>query len=207
MSPSTAKMRLDRLLANLGYGARRDIKALAKAGRITLDGAPVRDGDAQIALAADLPARLLIDRVPLDPLPGLVLAMHKPLGITCSHKDQGPLVYDLLPARWRRRTPPLSTIGRLDKDTSGLLLLTDDGLLLHRAIAPRSKVTKRYRVTLARPLEGHEADGGSLPSGPTHVRGPRQPRDRAPPRSLRRPRLAARPRPRRVPGRDPGRDR
>ncbi len=63
----------------------------------------------------------------------------------------GPLVYGLLPERWRRRDPPLSTVGRLDKETSGLLLLTDDGALLHRIIAPKANVAKRYRVTLDRP--------------------------------------------------------
>jgi 16S rRNA pseudouridine516 synthase len=83
--------------------------------------------------------------------------LHKPLGVTCSHKEQGPLVYSLLPERWRRREPPISTIGRLDKDTSGLLLLTDDGALLHKIISPRSNITTRYDVTLARPLPGDEA--------------------------------------------------
>ncbi len=68
-----------------------------------------------------------------------------------------PLVYSLLPERWRRRDPAISTVGRLDKDTSGLLLLTDDGALLHRIISPRSQVTKRYDVTLDRPLRGDEA--------------------------------------------------
>jgi len=66
-------------------------------------------------------------------------------------------VYDLLPTRWRGREPKISTIGRLDKETSGLLLLTDDGALLHRVIAPRSHVAKRYHVTLDRPLRGDEA--------------------------------------------------
>ena len=83
--------------------------------------------------------------------------LHKPLGVTCSHKEAGPLVYDLLPERWRRRDPAISTVGRLDKDTSGLLLMTDDGALLHRIISPRSHVSKRYRVTLDRPLRGDEA--------------------------------------------------
>ena len=83
--------------------------------------------------------------------------LHKPLGVTCSHKETGALVYDLLPDRWRRREPALSTVGRLDKDTSGLLLLTDDGPLLHRIISPRSHIDKRYRATLARPLTAGEA--------------------------------------------------
>lgn len=153
---ATPTIRIDRLLGNLGYGTRREIDALARAGRLTLDATPLRDASDRIPLAPDLPARMSVDAAPLDPLPGLILALHKPLGVTCSHKEAGPLVYDLLPARWRRRSPAISTVGRLDKETSGLLLLTDDGALLHRIIAPKSHVSKRYHVTLARPLRGDE---------------------------------------------------
>ena len=60
--------------------------------------------------------------------------------MTCSRDEAGALVQDLLPQRWCRRDPPLSSVGRLDKDTSGLLLMTDDGPLLHRIIAPRTHV-------------------------------------------------------------------
>jgi 16S rRNA pseudouridine516 synthase len=91
--------------------------------------------------------------------------LHKPLGVVCSHRETGRSVYELLPARWRARSPALSSIGRLDVDTTGLLLLTDDGALLHRVISPRSHVTKRYLATLDRPLRGDEAAlfaGGAL---------------------------------------------
>lgn len=151
-------VRLDRLLGNMGYGSRKDIQAMARAARITLDGAPLKEADARITLSADLPQRMLVDGEALDPLPGLALMLHKPVGVTCSHKEAGPLVYSLLPDRWRQREPALSTIGRLDKETSGLLLITDDGALLHRVIAPKSHVSKRYRVKLARPLHGDEAE-------------------------------------------------
>ncbi|MCJ2051061.1 pseudouridine synthase [Methylobacterium sp. J-070] len=150
-------VRLDKLLANLGYGSRREIQGLARAGALRLDGADLGDAGDRIALDPDLPDRLTIDGAALDPLPGLCLMLHKPLGVTCSHKEAGPLVYGLLPERWRRREPPLSTVGRLDKETSGLLLLTDDGALLHRIISPKAQVAKRYRVTLDRPLAGSEA--------------------------------------------------
>ena len=150
-------MRIDRLLANMGYGSRRDIERLALSDRVLLDGEPIEDVSARIAITPDLTARMRIDGEELDPPPGLILALHKPLGVTCSHKEAGPLVFDLLPPRWRRRAPLISTVGRLDKDTSGLLLMTDDGALLHRIIAPKSHVAKRYRVDLARPLRGDEA--------------------------------------------------
>ena len=125
---------------------------------MTLDGAALEDPDQRMAIAPDLSERMRIAGKPLDPPPGLTLMLHKPLGVTCSHKEAGPLVYDLLPERWRRRDPALSTIGRLDKETSGLLLLTDDGALLHRIISPRNHVSKRYPSTLDRPLRGDEAE-------------------------------------------------
>lgn len=150
-------LRLDRLLANLGYGSRKDIAALARAGAIVLDGSELRRADQRIAVSPDLPQQLMIDGEPVDPPPGLVLVMHKPVGVTCSHKQAGKRVYDLLPPRFRLRDPQISTVGRLDKQTSGLLLLTDDGDFLHKVISPRSDVPKRYRVIVARPLDGSEA--------------------------------------------------
>ncbi|WP_294644223.1 16S rRNA pseudouridine(516) synthase, partial [uncultured Aureimonas sp.] len=111
----------------------------------------------RIAVTPDLETRMVVDGEPLDPLPGFALMVHKPLGVTCSHKEAGPLIYELLPARWRRRDPAISTVGRLDKETSGLLLMTDDGPLLHRIISPNRHVPKVYRAHLARPLTGDEA--------------------------------------------------
>jgi len=85
--------------------------------------------------------------------------MHKPLGYVCSHDEgEGQHVYSLLPPRWQKRDPKISTIGRLDKETSGLLLLTDDGQLLHRLTSPKYHVPKLYEVTLDRPLNGNETD-------------------------------------------------
>jgi 16S rRNA pseudouridine516 synthase len=153
--PPTA--RLDRLLANMGYGSRREIGLMADAGWITHDGVVVKDAGARVVLTPDLPTRLLVRQKRLDPLPGMALMIHKPVGVTCSRKEAGGLIYDLLPGRWRSRDPALSTVGRLDKETSGLLLMTDDGDLLHRIISPKSHVAKRYVVTLDRPLEGHES--------------------------------------------------
>jgi 16S rRNA pseudouridine516 synthase len=163
MSGAIATLRLDRLLANMGYGSRKDVQALVKFGRVVLDGTPVTDAGLHVPVSPALSQRLQIAGAALDPPPGLVLMMHKPLGVTCSHKEAGALVYELLPPRWRDRKPAISTIGRLDKETSGLLLLTDDGVLLHRVIAPKSNVAKRYCVTLARALRGDEA--GVLASG------------------------------------------
>src|SRR5690606_27938447 len=87
-----------------------------------------------------------------DP-PSLFILMNKPLGVTCSHKEQGDLVYELLPERWQRRNPPVATIGRLDKETSGVLLLTDDGQLIHKLTSPKHHVDRVYRATLARSVD------------------------------------------------------
>src|SRR5689334_11498533 len=131
-------VRLDKLLANLGYGSRREVGSLVAAGLVTLDGVALEAADGKILVTPDLPQRLKVRGAPLDPPPGMALMLHKPLGVTCSHKEDGALVYELLPERWRRRDPPVSTIGRLDKETSGLLLMTDDGALLHRIISPKA---------------------------------------------------------------------
>lgn len=156
--PAKAPMaRLDRLLANLGYGSRREVTDLVARRQVLLDGAVVKDAGARIAVAADLPERMTVSGQPLDQPAPLTLLMHKPLDVVCSHREAGRSVYELLPARWRARIPGLSTIGRLDKDTSGLLLITDDGPFLHRVISPRSHVAKRYVATLDRPLNGDEA--------------------------------------------------
>ena len=150
-------MRLDRLLANLGYGSRREVQGLVDAGVVALDGRVLNDASQRLTITADLAQRMSVEDAPLDPPPPLVLMMHKPLGVVCSHKEPGRSVYELLPPRWRARNPVLSTVGRLDAETSGLLLLTDDGAFLHRVISPKAHVAKRYFATLDRPLGGDEA--------------------------------------------------
>jgi 16S rRNA pseudouridine516 synthase len=106
-----------------------------------------------------------VDGERLDPPPGAVIMLHKPLGYVCSSRDVPPVVYDLVPARWLLRRPVIAPVGRLDRDSSGLLLLTDDGPLNHRLTSPRSVHSKTYRCTLAEPLRGDEVDvfaSGSL---------------------------------------------
>jgi 16S rRNA pseudouridine516 synthase len=150
--------RLDRLLANLGYGSRREVTALVAKGQVILDGKPLKDAGAKVAVTADLPDRMTIAGKPIDPPAPLTVLMHKPLGVVCSHREPGRSVYELLPRRWQAREPGLSSIGRLDKETSGLLLITDDGPFLHRVISPKSHVAKVYRATLDRDLAGGEVE-------------------------------------------------
>jgi len=145
-------MKLLRHIANLGYGSRREVTAWFRDGRISDLQGNVLDEDARIA-----PDQVRFDGEALDPPPGLVVLLHKPVGYTCSTKDPGRLIYDLLPRRFRHRDPLLSPVGRLDRDTSGLLLLTDDGGLLHRIISPKAQIAKHYEAELAQDLRGDEA--------------------------------------------------
>lgn len=144
-------MRLVRLIANLGYGSQKEVRGMIRDGRVTLVDGTEADADMKVAHAD-----VRIDGEPLDPPPGLVLMLHKPVGFTCSTSDPGRVVYELLPDRYRRRDPIVAPVGRLDRDTTGLLLLTDDGALNHRVTAPKSHVPKTYEVILARPLDGSE---------------------------------------------------
>lgn len=146
-------MRLVRLIANLGYGSQKDVRGMIRDGRITHT-----DGRELIADDKVDPADIRVDDEKLDPPAGLVIMLNKPAGYTCSTTDPGRVVYELLPPRFGRRNPVLAPVGRLDRDTTGLLLLTDDGPLLHRITSPRHHVAKAYEVTLARPLEGGEAE-------------------------------------------------
>ncbi len=146
-------MKLVKLLGNLGYGSRKDVSKLIKNGWLTR-----RDGTT-IGIDDDVPHEdILLDDEPLDPAHGVLILLHKPVGYTCSTKDPGRVVYDLLPERFRYRNPVLSTVGRLDRDTSGLLMLTDDGLLLHQIISPKAHLPKIYAVELAEDLRGDETE-------------------------------------------------
>lgn len=146
-------MKLVKLIANLGYGSRKQVMGLFREGRIT-------DADDEVLYSDDkVPHEaIFIDGEPLDPPVGMVIALYKPEGYTCSTRDPSRLVYDLLPPRFRLRDPALSTVGRLDRETSGLLLLTDDGKLLHKIISPKSNIAKVYEAHLAEDLRGNEAE-------------------------------------------------
>jgi len=145
-------MKLVKLLANLGYGSRKDVALMLRNGWVTRrDGSTLGPDDG--AAHEDI----LVDDEPLDPAQGLLLMLHKPIGHTCSTKDHGRLIYDLLPPRFRLRNPVLSPVGRLDRDTSGLLLMTDDGGLLHRITSPKAHLPKVYEAALASELRGDEA--------------------------------------------------
>ena len=146
-------MKLIKLLANLGYGSRKEVQRMIRSGAIT-------DDTGRVLTENEVPPhdRIRVRSEELDPPSPLTIVLNKPDGYTCSSEDPGDTVYDLLPPRFACRNPGLNSIGRLDKDTTGLLLLTDDGKLLHRIIHPKSQCLKVYHAILDRPLEGHEAE-------------------------------------------------
>lgn len=146
-------MKLLKLLANLGYGSRKEADKLIRSGAVT-------DAEGKVLGVKDFPGveNVRVLGVELDPLSPLVIVMNKPEGYTCSTTDPGETVYDLLPPRFSKRNPGLNPVGRLDKETSGMLLMTDDGKFLHKVIHPKSNCLKVYHVQLDRPLEGNEGE-------------------------------------------------
>jgi 16S rRNA pseudouridine516 synthase len=136
--------RLDQLLANCGYCSRSEAKLWVRKGRVSVGGEVVNAADKKFP-----PDQVRVDDEPVDCPAGILVVLHKPAGFVCSHDEaEGQLVYELLPPRWTRRNPPVTTVGRLDKDTTGVLLLTDQGELVQRWTSPKHKVPKIYEVTV-----------------------------------------------------------
>ncbi|CAN5601431.1 pseudouridine synthase [soil metagenome] len=157
---------LVKYLAGLGYGTRREATRMLAQGRVTT----ATGGSVGAEWVHD---DLRVNGEPLDPAPGVVLMLHKPGGYVCSTTDVNPVVYDLLPPRFLRRSPVIAPVGRLDADTTGLLLLTDDGALNHRITSPRTHLPKVYEATLAADLRGDEAE--AFASGTLLLKGEQAP--------------------------------
>jgi 16S rRNA pseudouridine516 synthase len=140
-------MRLDRLLLSQGFGTRRECVALCHAGQVRVHGDVIDDPGAEIqAEAIEVEGRLwpVMSRA--------LLMLHKPAGVECSQKPRHhPSVLTLLPMPLRRRG--VQPVGRLDADTTGLLLLTDDGALIHRLTSPKHHVPKVYEVRTKHPVD------------------------------------------------------
>lgn len=172
------KERLDKILAHLGLGSRKEIYRLARAGLITVDGEVVRDSALKLDPST---SRIEVDGEEVVYREFFHVLLNKPAGYVTSTKDRdGPPVTDLLEMIRDDWMP----VGRLDKDTEGLLLVTTDGELAHRLTHPRWKVAKRYYAELAEPAtgadveafrEGFELDGEPLqPAELTISKNPRR---------------------------------
>lgn len=137
-----AQERLDKLLSSTGRWSRREVKELIRQGRVWVDGVPARRPEEKCEPGA---AGLTVDGERVDCAPFVYLMLHKPAGLLSATEDRRQkTVLDLLPEHLRRRG--LFPVGRLDKDTEGLLLLTNDGPLAHALLAPGRHVDKVYYV-------------------------------------------------------------
>lgn len=142
--------RLDQLLASLGYGSRREVQGMVARGLVTVGGEVAERADVRVSAG-----EVLVRGVALEAPEGLLAVLHKPLGYVCTRAaDEGATIYELLPKRWLMRNPAVTSVGRLDKETSGLLLVTDRGDLVQRWTSPKSEVEKVYEVEVDRDLEG-----------------------------------------------------
>ena len=149
-----ALLRLDKLIADTGRATRSEARDLIRAGRVTVDGAVVRSPDSKFASAA---VRVCIDSQPVDYAAYRYIMMNKPAGVLSACEDsRQQTVLDLLSPELRRQG--LSPVGRLDKDTTGLLLLTNDGDFSHRITSPKKHLPKLYRATVDKPAALGDAE-------------------------------------------------
>lgn len=145
--------RLDKLIAASGKATRSEAKIWIRSGRVTVNGAPARSPEQKCDAAADVVA---VDGITLDHAERRYIMMHKPAGVLSATEDREQrTVLDLLPAELRRQG--LFPVGRLDKDVTGLLILTNDGALTHALTAPKKHVPKTYRATVDGVLDASDA--------------------------------------------------
>ncbi len=139
--------RLDKFLSSQGFGTRKEVGKLIRGGAVSVDGVPQRDPAAKI----DPAAAVTVEGRPVQYQKYLYIMMNKPAGVLSATEDRRQrTVLDLLPEDLRRRG--LFPAGRLDKDTTGFLLITDDGDLAHRMLSPKKHVYKMYRADLDGPV-------------------------------------------------------
>ena len=159
--------RIDAHLSSLGYCTRSEAKKFLRIYELCVKDTRVFDPSIK-AYHNDIK----VNNEALDP-ETITILLNKPSGFICSHNDAGSLIYALIPQRWNRRNPKISTIGRLDVDTTGAIILTDDGALNHKLSSPKSDVSKVYEATLAVPLNGDEKE--IFASGEVMLNGEKKP--------------------------------
>lgn len=133
-------VRLDKFLCDCGVGTRSQVKSILKSGCVTVDGIPVRDGSVKLDPQKQTVA---MQGQPLTEAGRVVVMLNKPAGfVTATEDREQKTVMELLPPEYKHLD--LKPVGRLDKETEGLLLFTNDGDLLHRLISPKKEVPKVY---------------------------------------------------------------
>ncbi len=147
------EMRLDKFLADMGYGTRKEAKGLLRRGAVTVNGCKVEDPGIHVRPEGDVVA---VDGREVSYVRHRYYMLNKPAGVVSATEDsREKTVLELLPEKERKGLFP---VGRLDKDTTGLLLLTDDGELAHRLLSPKKHVDKTYMVTLDGPVSDREVE-------------------------------------------------
>lgn len=145
-------MQLARILQSQGFGSRKTCSALISAGHVTVNTQLCQQPDAEFSLDS---LHFTVDGTPWQYRAKAYILMHKPIGYECSRQPQHhPAVFSLLP-------PPLvergvQCVGRLDHDTTGLLLLSDDGAFIHHYSSPKKRVNKMYAVTTRHPITAEQ---------------------------------------------------
>lgn len=140
--------RLDKILSEAGVASRKELKAMIRAGRVKVNGVVANSPEQKVDAHNDI----RVDGVVLGTTGPVVLLLNKPAGYVTSTSDpRDPTVMELLPREYHNRN--LAPVGRLDKETEGLLLLTNDGQLAHRIISPRHRIDKIYEAN-------HEGQAG-----------------------------------------------
>ena len=169
-------MTLEQILFSQGFGARKLCRLLIARGAVVVNGVVCADAAAQWDVADGTPADMFtfsVDGVPWQYHARAYLMLNKPAGYECSQKPKShPSVYSLLPSPLRTRD--VQAVGRLDQDTTGMLLFSDDGHYIHRMTSPRHEVPKIYEVCTSEPVTGTQIErllaGVVLDDGPTPVR-------------------------------------
>jgi len=147
-------MNLERVLFSQGFGARRQCRALIADGRVAIDGAVCDDPDADFDTTS---LTFSVDGTPWPYHEHAYILLNKPAGYECSREPQHHLsVFNLLPPQFATRG--VQCVGRLDQDTTGLLLLSDDGQFVHAFTSPKRKVPKVYLATTRHPLDAAQLD-------------------------------------------------
>ena len=154
------KGRLDKVLATCTLISRTDAQAALKAGRVTVDGVPVRAGKGKVDSDTQV---ILLDGKRVEGDGFVYVMLYKPVGVLSATEDKKGAVtaMDLLPEEYRKAAP--GVVGRLDKDAEGLLLLTNNGELNHRLTSPKHRADKLYRVTLDIPATAEDVAAFAAP--------------------------------------------
>ena len=145
-------MRLDKFLANSGIGTRKEVKEILKKGKISVNSIFIKDGRIHINEKKDI---IKYEDKAVGYKPFVYIMMNKPAGVVSATEDNHhKTVIDLLNDKYR--TYDIFPVGRLDIDTEGLLLLTNDGVLSHNLLSPKKHVSKKYYVKIAKPLSEND---------------------------------------------------